>query len=1035
MPFELTDNVHVERDAQGNVQHLDHFQQPFVAVGPGGAESDVLADADVPTALAVTPQGLAQEYLKEVAPVYGISDDMLPSGPVEDALGGAESDAVPTGSKLELTEEKDLMGTTTVSYQQTYNNLPIWEAGVSVTIQPEPMRVTASQSSIHSDVSLPEGEALDAAAYGPDAITEASLKKLLGVKGKVDPTINSRRLLIYRYDPEKRIDPEALNTENDALQEAPPTLPLPDVPASIQAGEHYVVTEVLFTLPVDGFGPVNWRAFVEENTGAVLYLRAFIACASGMIYRTDPVTAGAPGTVVATSPAATLDPFRSTVPLDGLTSNNPQPLSGQFVELRDTNPPAVAPPTQVNPPANFHYSAPTREFAAVNAYHHSDWLFRYMQGMGFNIATYFDGTTFPVPVDAVAFGDAINARAPGNAMGNGSLGFQYGLAGSPFPAVSIAADVRVVLHEFGHALLWDSVHSPNFGFAHSAGDSLAAVLMDPESALRTDPVRRFETFPWILPDRNHGRSVAAGWGWGGANDVGGYSSEQILSTTHFRLYRSLGGDSADVNRRRLAARQTAYLIFRAIGSLATNPVTPTPLPDIYATALMNADIGTLNFEGHRGGAFHKVIRWSFEKQGLYQAPGAPRPVITPGAPPNVDVYINDGRNGEYQYQPVHWDCTDIWNRLAVTPGGGTHETPVVGQTNFAYVRVKNRGTQHANNVVVRGYSADPGAGLSWPGDWTPMDTPQIAVAGGIPAGGTVIVGPFRWTPRFVGHECMFMEVSATGDLSNIDPATFFPCATGPTPEWRLVPFDNNLGQRNVAPVPGAGSIRGLLTAFLRRRFIVRNPFEKQVRIEVKAELPPFLAERGWKISLNRKENGTSFGLGPGADREVFITLRPGKEFTAREVQRVKGGVAIRVYAYADGMVIGGMTYQLDPRMKQAPIEKVGDRPISPNHPEIERIIRESQLSDDEAQMDLFIADTGSSGGAEADYFQGDDQGATSMSGASGSSSTISVTGATDEATAALGDFLGQVTNLAEAIGKVSRVKIKKVTLEIEMAEE
>jgi zinc metalloprotease ZmpB len=142
--------------------------------------------------------------------------------------------------------------------------------------------------------------------------------------------------------------------------------------------------------------------------------------------------------------------------------------------------------------------------------------------------------------------------------------------------------------------------------------------------------------------------------------------------------------------------------------------------------------------------------------------------------------------------------------LAPGVGGGVHQTPVVGQTNFAYVRVRNRGSQQANNVVVRGYSANPSAVLSWPDDWTPMDTRQLNVAGGIPPGGNVVVGPFSWTPRNVGKETILMEVSADGDFSNIDPRTFFPCATGPTPEWQLVPFDNNLGQRNVAPVAGTG---------------------------------------------------------------------------------------------------------------------------------------------------------------------------------------------------------------------------------------
>ncbi|HKI04370.1 MAG TPA: hypothetical protein VKK31_20500 [Thermoanaerobaculia bacterium] len=951
MAFDLTDNVHVNRNARGNVQHLEHFQQPFVAAGTEAVAALAL-DADAPVAAASTPQGLAEQYLREVAPIYGIEESLLPG---QDGASLAADGAA--GGKLELTEEKAVMGTTTVSYQQTYNGLPVWEAGVNLTVQPEPMRVTSSQSSVHPDVDLPPDDALGATAFNPETITPEVLEMLLGIIEEVKPVLNGTRRLIYQYDPDRRFDPETRQYEAEAFQEGPPILPLPPVPDSIQPGQHYTVTEVLFTLPLEGYGPVNWRAFVEESTGAVLYLRAFIACAAGMIFRTDPATAGAGAGVTPTAGAAALNPFRSALPLDGLASGNPQALSGGFVRLVDNQAPAIAPPTQANPPANFFFDAPTREFAAVNAYHHCDWLFRHMQGMGFNIASYFDGTTFPVPVDACAFTDALNARAPGNVTGVGSGGFQFGLAGTPFPAVSIAADVRVVLHEFGHALLWDSVHSPNFGFAHSAGDSLAAILMDPESALRTDPVRRFLTFPWIPIGRNHGREVAAGWGWDGVNDVGGYSSEQILSTTLFRLYRSLGGDSADVSRRKMAARQAVYLVFRAIGSLASAPVTPTPNPDVFATALMNADIGTSDFEGHRGGAFHKVIRWSFEKQGLYQAPGSPLPVTTAGAPPDVDVYIDDGRHGEYPYQPVHWECTDIWNRLKASAGGGggAHQTPVVGVRNFAYVRVKNRGTQHANNVVVRGYSANPGAGLAWPADWAPMDTPQIAVPGGIPSGGSVVVGPFRWTPHVAGHECMFMEVSASGDRSNIDAATFFPCAAGPTPEWRLVPFDNNLGQRNVVPVPAGGGLRGLLSGFLNRRFLVRNPLDRQTRMEVKIELPPLLAERGWRGILDRREGATTLSLAPGASKEVTISLLPGRAFDLRDLLRFKEGAAIRVVVFAEGTVIGGMTYRLNPNLKQAPVERQGDRPISLDDPAIDALIREAQLREEEAEMPL-VAD-------------------------------------------------------------------------------
>ena len=999
MTFELDDNVKHSKDERGNVQVLEHLEQPFVAGET--SESASFNEFGFPS----TPHALANQYLQQVASVYGIDQNMLSNGGEHSELS---AESVSSDGKLEMVDEKEIMGTTTVSYQQTYEGLPVWKAGVSVTVQSEPLRVTASQSSVHKDIDI----ATTSASLAADSsITAVQLKKLLNITG-ANPKITATRKLIYQFDPDRRFDPEVQTSSGGAFESGPPTLPLPTLPPQIQAGQHYVVTEVLFSLPVEDIGPVNWRAFIEEQSGAVLYLRALIACAAGQIFRSDPLTAGAGPAVTPVSPAAVLNGFRSTVPLEGLTIGNPQALRGQFVQLVDSEAPPVPAPTSMNPPANFFFDAPTREFAAANAYHHCDGLFRLMQGMGFNLGSYFDGTAFPVPVDACAFNDIINARAPGNSTGSGSGGFLFGLAATPFPAVSIAADVRVVLHEFGHTILWDSVHSPNFGFAHSAGDSLAAILMDPESALRGDPVRRFHTFPWILPNRQHGREVAAGWGWGGVRDVGGYSSEQILSTTHFRIYRSIGGDSTDVARRKMSARQAAYLIFRAIGSLATNPTTPTPNPGVYATALMNADIGTANFEGYRGGAYHKVIRWAFEKQGLFQAPGSPVPVTRPGAPPKVDIYINDGvdyqgnpRNGEYMFQPVHWECKDIWNRLSATPGGGggVHETPIVGRTNFAYVRVKNRGTQAATNVTVRGYSADPGAGLSWPGDWKPMATPRLNVAN-IPAGGEVIVGPFRWKPVVVGHECMFMEVSSAADRSNIDPATFFPSANGPTPEWRVVPFDNNIGQRNVAPVAGGGGIRGLLSSFLGRKFKVRNPSEKTSRYEVKAELPKLLSERGWKAILDQRENTLSFALGPGVSRNVSVELKPGAEFTREEVRQARAA-KIRLSVFADGNVIGGMTYELDHTLDRAPREQVGAPPIALDDAEIEEAIRNAQ-EDGDAIPGEYTKENGGNGVPVEVEKNGD----------------------------TAGWLLSQLNLLNEGNGKVKRVSVRKVLLEVDLAE-
>ncbi|MGI8806991.1 MAG: hypothetical protein ACR2KK_03955 [Acidimicrobiales bacterium] len=926
MPFDLTDNVNAESDEGGGARSLEHIQEPYSAES-GGALA----------AAAPTPQALVANYLNEpeVKRAYGLGDGMI------DDLSGARlaaGEASTEGDKLRLGEEKSMIGTTSISYEQTYNGMQVWEAGVNVTVHEEPLRVTSSYSSVHQDVSVANEDGL-AGGDSLEDLTPARVKEILGLPKGANLTINGTRSLVYRYRSDYRHHPETAEPQ-EALQSPPPTLPLPPVPDSIVEGTHYIVHEVLFSLPVEGWGPLNWRAFVEPTTGAVLYVRAFVAAATASVFRADPPTTTGNMGMPPTAGDAVLNPLRSSVALEGLTpppAGQPQALSGEFVQIVNISAPSVPAPVEP-PPSVFLYSASTDNFAAVNAYHHCDWLFRLVEGMGFNMANYWNGTSFPVPVDHRATvgmscpnGVCVNAQAPGNASGTGSDGFRFALAAVPSngqTTVGIAADLRVVLHEFGHAILWDSVHSPNFGFAHSAGDSLAAVLLDPDSQLRNAP-ERFATFPWELPNRRHDRDVTAGWAWGGSNDIGGYSSEQILSTTHFRLYRSIGGDSLSTARRRTAAREVAYLIIRATGLLAGGRITPTPNPGVWATTVMNADVGTVSFEGYRGGAYHKVVRWAFEKQGLYQPPLTPAPVTQVGAPPAVDVFIDDGRDGEYQWQPNFWSTADIWNRLAAD-GGTAHQTPIVGVPNHAYVRVKNRGTQAASNVVVRGYHCKPAAGLVWPGDWEAMTTAQVSVAGSIPAGGQAVAGPFEWTPEVEGHECLLMAASATGDPSNIDPGSALPCAAGPTPEWRLVPFDNNLGQRNLAPVAGGGGLKGLTASFLKRRFWVKNPFDHRVKIKLETTLPTVLAERGWKVAF--KGATGSFTLAPGAEREVRISLVPGRDITPDDVKADRTRT-IDVRVVADGVVLGGMSYLLDPKLRRPPVERKAKRPLpKPNRP-------------------------------------------------------------------------------------------------------
>ena len=851
-----------------------------------------------------TPQQAAMKFIQEQAAALKLPSNATSALDMRSALAPtAETES------LHLESEKQLMGSTIVSYSQTLFGLPIYQAGIAVVMHAPDNSIISATSTLHYDI---DAKAPTAAQADLTAASNGGLDTLVrkALPAGQDVRINGTKLIVYRYDFSKRSNAHPDDQGERGFGAEPPTLKLPPVPASITEGRHYVVVEALFTLALPDWGDLNWQAFIEVETGAVLFLRALVDGVTGLVFDRDPITKTGNVANLPNATAATLDALRDSVTLTdlGLPVGGQQNLSGTFVRVAEVTLPTVPAPAEATP-FNFNYSSRTNNFAAVNAYFHCDRFFRLVRDLGFNIPSYFDGTAFPVPIDhrgkgtVADQGNIRNADCRGNATntGIGSVNFALADLGDVVHPIGIAADWRVVLHELGgHGILWDHVNSPNFGFAHSAGDSVAVIVNDPDSHAPD----RFESFPWVVINRRHDRPVN-GWGFGGLNDVGGYSTEQILSTTHFRVYRSIGGDSLHQANRVFASRAAVYLILRAVGQLtpATNP--PTPLA--WEQQLETADAGTWTStnpaETNSGGAYHKVIRWAYEKQGLFRGPGAPATVE--GQPPPVDVYIDDGRHGEYQFLANHWSCTDIWNRRTVGDGGGVHEEPVVGQTSFAYVRIKNRGTQSATNILVKGFHCLPGVGLVYPTDWLPMTTPSLTAPNLAAADGVgEVVGPFHWTPSQVGHECMFFSVSAQGDPSNIDGAV-----PGAIQEWRLVPNDNNVAQRNVHPVPMAlADIKwdGL-------PFWIRNHNKKSVALDAVVTTPAWLTELGWKFEVPALSEHRVV-VEPGERRKVAIApVGKGREIPAKLLEKHKTDRDIVVTVLHDGVAVGGMNFRLTPK--------------------------------------------------------------------------------------------------------------------------
>ncbi|MCA1572404.1 MAG: hypothetical protein LC798_19305 [Chloroflexi bacterium] len=909
-----------------------------------------------------SPKETAVAYLRQVADTFAVQDDQLAYAHQQVEYLRPEGDR---GTEFRSSEEKELFDATTEGFYQTHRNVPVWAAGVSVTVKHGPLRVvSAVNTSLDGlDAELPSEEVIDrwrklflqAAAEQPaqgfdfdvgPSTARSDTARFVGelVAGRAfrrssrratsaereetrGAQIISGRFFIYRYDPDERLPRDEKPAQPDPVigfagaeeqgfqaPERTPTLPLPAVDRRIRPGADYLVAEIIFRYVTAEWGDINWRVLVELETGSILYLRPMAASVNGLVFLHDPISESGNAANGPTATNAILNPFRDDVVLPNLNapSGGIQSLVGWRVRLNEQEAPTVASPTQPSG-TDFDYEVRTNNFAGVNAYYHTERFFSLVAGMGFP-NTYWGGTVFPVPVDHRGLGTAVNAHCVGNATGITHLCYALADATDTANPISIATDWKVHLHEMGgHGILYPHVGGPNFGFSHSAGDSMAVILVDPES-IAPD---RFVLAPFVpLVGRRHDRPVAT-WGWDGPNAVGGYSSEQVLSTTLFRAYRSIGGDAADIGRRRFAARYMAYLILRTVNDLtpATNPAHARA----FANSMIAVDALNWTSEGLYGGAYGKVIRWAFEQQGLRFDPPFPSAgtVTTVGPPPPVDVYIDDGRAGEYQYQPVHWNTTAIWNRKKAD-GGLTHQTPKLNKKNYAYVKIKNRGTQTANNVVVRGFHTKPAAGLLWPADFEPFNTAQLS-AGTLNPNSTEekIVGPFEWEPNVnaYGHDCMLMIVSATSDPSNID--NFTPGEV--IPEWRLVPNDNNIGQRNVNLLPGGGGGKSLMEGLHGFHLWVGNPNPGRAVIDIDVKLPAVLAERGWKLGFEGLRN-TRFSLPSRQQRELVIELEPGAPFDRADIESADDRDIV-LAVNADGGRIGGMTYRVDPA-----IEHAEDRP-------------------------------------------------------------------------------------------------------------
>ena len=490
-----------------------------------------------------------------------------------------------------------------------------------------------------------------------------------------------------------------------------------------------------------------------------------------------------------------------------------------------------------------------------------------------------------------------------------------------------AADAMVILHEYGHAIQ-DNVN-PGYGGGNYSGgtsegfgDFLAAVYYDDKHA---SPTTRGIMMSWDAnPTDNFwpGRRYDMNWLFDGPEFTGanGHNRGQLWCAVNFELYRKLGGDSLWYPSVKLGARDLMIrLHLMANFNVPSSGATATQV----AQQIEAADSNLGGWRGLAKGLHKKLIYDTYRRRHLPSYPNK-----------GVDVYINDGREGGYGslsgndlfnevlWQDNYWVTQDIWVKptayaspAAQQAGGpGDHIEPPVASTAYLYARVKNRGTTVGGSgpVTVRAFYCAPGIGLVWPDDWIEMNATQaVATPNIVPgAGNGVIAGPFTWTPTEVGHECVLVIVECANDRA----ITQDLAVNDHVEHSNLVPFDNNIAQRNLVPTPAKGSKN--------RGFWLRNPEEtvRTIALHFTSSLP-----KGWRWTTNIV-NTESIRMAPLERRWVDLVI---DQAGGPEVTDFDKPYHLTVTGTIDGRLIGGMTYYVAPPSAFAPPVRPPCPPCAP----------------------------------------------------------------------------------------------------------
>jgi len=669
--------------------------------------------------------------------------------------------------KLEqITLDRAVLGsgvaTQSMRYTQLHNDVPVYGAQLKIGLRKQDAVVTSAVNTL--DYELPAALAPGRVTVSADQVVEAMRALFAGqVKGM---TFGTPKLYIYRH------------TTGEVPQPSRADRPIRrfmlDLGTGVD-GKAYLAWQ-LFMDTCEPSG--NWELWIDAIDGQILVVRdrRLNITRKGYVFWPDPIRSKQDTTLSWATAEGVLNLERKEVDLENLHDpmGNPCKLASDNIECMDLETPTFPQPESTG---DFKYGAKQREFLSVMAYYYLDRLIAYLHTLG---CTDYNNSGAKVQVDAQACNGADNSDSSLNV--SGTLIIHLGEGGVPD-----ASDPAVPVHEYGHSIYRVLKVDSTYPYSYEQGwcDFLAACWLD---RFNEHQFEREEVFTWdncsaVHWDPTRRLNLTEKFNDAGFNTYGHDFKGSIFASALWDWFLNMGGSSANANVRRWAADEAicTYLDMIVLTGVNSPPTT-------LVNGLIQAD------ENRTGGLYKKLIWDAFRRRGLWSD-------FTPIG--NVDLYIRDSDTdlGEHASPQIHWTSPDIWvrNNPPTDPGENPddgHQPPINNVPNYLYARVFNRGSLDAvaNIFSVEAFHCSPATAMLWPTHFQTMGTQAITTA--VSAnGGSVRVGPFLWTPQIVGHECLLAVVKGSTDQTIADDVK----AKGAVDHWKLVRFDNNVGQRNVEP--------------------------------------------------------------------------------------------------------------------------------------------------------------------------------------------------------------------------------------------